>query len=42
MIARALEAANLKGDPEWQEEGDELIAALWRAASIPDPQIADA
>jgi hypothetical protein len=31
-IANALEAANLKGGPEWQEERDDLIAALWRAA----------
>jgi hypothetical protein len=31
-IANALEAANLKGGPEWQEEWDDLIAALWRAA----------
>jgi hypothetical protein len=27
-----LEAANLKGGPEWQEEWDDLIATLWRAA----------
>jgi hypothetical protein len=31
-IAHALETASLKGGPEWQEEWDDLIATLLRAA----------
>ena len=32
-IADALEAANLKGGPEWQEEWADLIATLRRAGA---------